>query len=213
MKIEIWSDVICPWCGLGQHRLDMALADFPGKEGVEVVHRSFQLDPSYKGDPRPVREMLAQKYRMPEPQMKATFGRIEGMAASEGLTPYFVGDNVVGNTRLAHELLAMAADKGLEDAGWKRLYRAYFGEKRPIFDLDSLASLGADIGLDPAEVRAALTDGRYRAKVESDGSEARNLGVTGVPFVVIDRKYAVSGAQPLETFREALARASQDPAG
>lgn len=207
MKIEIWSDLICPWCGLGQHRLEQALAGFAHRDQVEVVHRSFQLDPNAPVTPQTSRELLTKKYGMREPQLQATFDRIEGMAASEGLTPYIVGDNIVGNTSLAHELLALASERGLEDTAWKHLYRAYFGERRSIFDLDALVQLGTEIGLDPAEVRAALTDRRYQAKVTAEGREAQQLGSSGVPFVVIDRRYAIAGAQPVEAFREVIERA------
>lgn len=207
MKIEIWSDLVCPWCGLGQHRLDQAVAAFEHSKEVEVVHRSFQLDPNFSSQPRPVKAFLAERRGMNEAQMKATFGRIEAMAASEGLSPYTVGDNFIGNTRLAHEFLALAAQKGFEDKAWKHLYKAYFGEKRSIFDLDTLVALGVEIGLNPVEVKAALTEGRFRAKVEADGREARELGSSGVPFVVVDRKYVVSGAQSADTFLQVLQRA------
>lgn len=213
MKVEIWSDVVCPWCGIGQHRLDQAIASFEHREDVEIVHHSFQLDASAPPSPKPVREMLAKKYGMDEAQLKATFGRIEALAASEGLAPYIVGDNLVGNTRLAHELLALATSRGMEDAAWKRLYRAYFGEQRSIFDAESLARLGEEIGLDPAEVRAAFEEGRFTTQVESDGRKARALGASGVPFVVIDDKYAVAGAQTAEAFREVLDRAWKEGHG
>lgn len=204
MKVETWSDVICPWCGIGQHRLEQALARFAHREHVEVVHRSFQLDPRAPQDPRPVREMLAQKMRMSDAQLDATFRRIESLAKSEGLSPYVVGDNLAGNTGLAHELLAMASERGLEDEAWRRLYRAYFGEQRSIFDVDALVELGEEIGLAPSEVRAALGDGRFRSRVDLDGRAARALGASGVPFVVIDRRYAIAGAQSAEVFEEVL---------
>ena len=209
MKIEIWSDVICPWCGLGQHRLDRALTEL-GRDDVEVVHRSFQLDPRAPERVRPVREMLAEKYGANDAQLRASQARIEAMAAADGLTPYHVADNVVGNTHLAHELLAMASERGLEDAAWKRIYKAYFAEQRSIFTLDDLVGLGAELGLDRDEVRSALTEGRYREKVDRDAREAQALGATGVPFVVIDRKYGIAGAQPLEVFRKVLEKASAD---
>ncbi len=120
------------------------------------------------------------------------------MAEAEGLTPYHVGENLSGNTGLAHQLLAMAADKGMAEAAWDRLYQAHFGERRSIFDVDSLVELGAEIGLDPGEVREALESDRYAAEVEEDGLQARRVGATGVPFYIIDGKYAVSGAQSPE---------------
>ena len=204
MKIEIWSDVICPWCGLGAHRLDLAIA---GRDDVELVHRSFQLDPGAPETPRTTREMLrARGYG--EAQMAATWARIEAMAAADGLTPYHL-DNLVANTRQTHEMLALAAERGLEAAAWKRLYEAYWRERLSIFGADALAERGAEIGLDPDEVRAALADGRYRAKVERDARDAAELGATGVPFVVVDRRFAIPGAQPLETLRQVLDRAAR----
>ena len=211
MRIEIWSDIICPWCGLGQHRLDAALADFPHKGDVEVVHRSFQLDPSFPvGTTVAAREMLAKKYGMNEAQHRATTGRIEALAAADGLAPYRVESAVVGNTRQAHELLALAADRGMEDAAWKALYRAYFGEGRSVFDVDSLVAIGVEVGLVEADIREALASGRYRAKVEADGREARQLGSTGVPFVVIDRRVGIAGAQATEVFRGVIEKAWND---
>ena len=129
------------------------------------------------------------------------------MAALDGLPPYILADNLSGNTSLAHQLLAFAADRGPEQEAWQHFYVAYFGEARSIFDIDALVTLGVELGLDGDEVREVLTDGRYRAKVEQDGLEARELGATGVPFIVIDRKFGIAGAQPIEQFRAALRRA------
>ena len=208
MKIEIWSDVICPWCGIGQHRLEAALADFPHRDEVEVVHKSFQLDPRFPpGTTVTSTEMLRTKYRLTDAQILANTSRIEALAAADGLKPYRVTGNLVGNTQKAHELLAFAAERGLEDAAWKGLYRAYFGEARSVFDVESLVVLAVELGLDVVEAREALTSGRYAAKVAADAKEAQTLGATGVPFVVIDRRFGISGAQPTETFRAALARA------
>jgi predicted DsbA family dithiol-disulfide isomerase len=207
MRVEIWSDLICPWCGIGQHRLERALEAFGHRDQVEVVHRSFELDPRAPQTVRSAREMLSKKYRLDDAQVSQMFARVEGIAARDGISPYLVGDNVVGNTHLAHELLALAAERGLEDVAWKALYRAYFGERRSIFDVDSLVALAGELGLDPAEARAALTEGRYRARVDADAREAQELGASGVPFVVIDRKYGVSGAQPVEVFQGALEKA------
>lgn len=208
MKVEIWSDVICPWCGIGQHRLDAALKEFAHRDDVEVVHKSFQLDPSFPvGTTKPVREMLRQKYGMSESQLRANMERIEGLAKLDGLQPYKVGSNDVGNTGYAHALLAWAAEQGMEDAAWKRLYHAYFGEGGSIFDVDALVALAVELGLDGEGAREAITSGRYARKVTEDHEEARSLGATGVPFVVIDRKYGIAGAQPVATFRAALEQA------
>lgn len=212
MKIEIWSDVICPWCGIGLNRLERALEGFEHRDEVEVVHRSFQLDPRYSGEPRPVREMLSQKYGMGPAQLDAMVARVEAIAAADGLSPYQAGANRAGNTRLAHELLALASERGLEDAAWRRLYRAYFGEGRSVFEVESLVELGQELGLDPDEVRGALADGRYRGRVAADDEEARALGATGVPFVVVDRRYRIAGAQPLEVFRDVVERAWRERA-
>lgn len=203
MKVEIWSDVICPWCGIGQHRLDQAIAK--AGRAVDVVHRSFQLDPRHRDGTRPVRDMLAQKHRLDAAQVAAATARVEGIAKADGIVPYHTGDNIVGNTGLAHEWLAFASERGHEDAAWKRIYKAYFGEMRSIFDIESLVVLGEELGLDAAEQRAALRERRYRARVEDDQREAASLGATGVPFIVIDRRIGIAGAQPVDTIAKALA--------
>lgn len=196
MKIDVWSDVICPWCGLGKHRLEAALARLPEEEKPEVVYHSFQLDPRAPSEPVSVRVLLKAKYALDDAGFAESTRRIESMAQEEGLTPYHVGDNISGNTALAHQLLAMAADNNLAEVAWDFLYRAHFAERRSIFELDSLVEMGSEIGLNPAEVKEALESGRYAAQVEQDGLRARQAGAGGVPFYVIDDKYAVSGAQP-----------------
>lgn len=210
LKVEVWSDLICPWCGLGDHRLDAALERFAHRDDVEVVHKSFQLDPSAPpGETRPVREYLAKK-GMPAAQLEASQDALERMAADEGLKPYIVRDNVVGSTRLAHELLAYAASKGKGDEAWRRLFRAYFGEKRSIFDLPSLLDLADELGLDRDDARAALESHRHAPEVDRDLLEARALGIQGVPFFVVDRRYGVSGAQPADTLLEVLETAYEE---
>lgn len=198
MRIDVWSDVICPWCGLGKHRLEAALARLPDEDRAEVVYHSFQLDPNAPLQARSVRDLLKSKYGLDDAGFARATARIEGLAEAEGLQPYHVGENISGNTFLAHQLLAMAAVKGLAERAWDRLYKAHFGERRSIFEVDSLVELGAEIGLDPAEARDALETGRYAARVQAEGVEAGRIGATGVPFYVIDGKYAVSGAQPPE---------------
>ncbi len=207
MQVEVWADVICPWCGLGAHRLEAALERFQHRDEVQVIHRSFQLDPSAPPGPsEPVRDMLRRK-GLDDGQIDVMTRRVEGLADSEGLRPYHVLDNRVGSTALTHELLAYAADQGRQAEAWNRLFGAYFGEARPIFSVEDLVSLAGEIGLDPAGAREALLSRHYAARVADEGREAAELGATGVPFFVIDRRYGVAGAQPVDTLLTALQRA------
>jgi predicted DsbA family dithiol-disulfide isomerase len=211
MEIEIWSDIICPFCGIGNARLERAIAEFEHRDDVTVVHRSFQLDPTAPvGETRSVSEMLQKKYGLTGDQLAAQHARLEQTAAEEGLVPYRLSDNRVGNTALAHELAAHAAEHGLAAEAWRALYRRYFGEAGDVFSLDGLVELAGEIGLDPDETRAALTDGRYTKQVWREAADAQRLGATGVPFVVIDRKFGVAGAQPFEVFEGVLRQAWDD---
>ncbi len=203
MRVELWTDIICPWCGLGTHQLEKAIASF-GKD-VELVHHSYQLDESAPvGVSEPVTHMLHKKKGFPLNSVKQMTARVEQLAAAQGLSPYIVGDNNSGNTSMAHELAAWATELGKGNAMWKALYKAYFGEARSVFDVDSLVKLAVEQGLDAAQAREVLTSRKYAKQVLDDGREAQSLGVTGVPFVLINNKYGVSGAQPVEAFVEAL---------
>jgi predicted DsbA family dithiol-disulfide isomerase len=203
VNIEIWADIICPWCGLGAHRLDRAVAEARERgQDVTLVHHAFQLEPDAPAGTRAVRDMLASR-GYGKGQMIASWERIESMAAREGLAPYQL-DNITGNTRLAHELLAFASTRGHEEAAWQTMYRAYFGQKRPIFTVDDLVPIGEEMGLARDEVRAVLDDGTFAARVDADLREAASLGISGVPFVLLDRERVLHGAQPLEVFRQAL---------
>src|SRR5580700_526960 len=136
MKIEVWADIICPWCGLGLYRMKQALAQFPRAAEVTIVHRSFQLDErAATGSTEPVRAMLHRKMGASDAQIARMTGQIEQMARAEGLQPYQVLDNRVGNTSLAHELAAWATDLGRGPEMWDALFVAYFGEARSIFDV------------------------------------------------------------------------------
>lgn len=209
MKIELWTDIICPWCGLGNHNLGLALRDFAERDRVELVHRSFQLDPDAPADVvRPVPQMLREK-GYTDAQISGMTHRIEKMAREQGLQPYIVLDNTVGNTALAHELAAWASEQGKGEVMWNALYRAYFSEQRPIFDIESLCALAADSGFDPVGARAALSSRRYRDRVRADDAEARRLGANGVPFFVIDRRYTLAGAQPPDVLLRTLEQAWQ----
>ena len=205
MNIEVWTDIICPWCGLGLHRLKQALARFPHAAEVSVVHHSFQLDERASAErTEPVRSMLRRKMGASDAQIERMTGQIEQMARAEGLQPYRVLDNRVGNTSLAHELAAWATDLGRGPEMWDALFVAYFGEARSIFDVDALAPLAERVGLDPDAARQALVSHQFAERVIADGREAHALGATGVPFTVIDRRRAFAGAQPADAILSAL---------
>jgi predicted DsbA family dithiol-disulfide isomerase len=207
MHIEIWADVVCPWCYLGTRRLEKALEDFPDRDDVQITHRSFQLDPSAARDRTvPTSELLSGRYGMSAEQVEATQRDLERTAAGDGLEYHLVG-TLSGNTRDAHRVLHLARERGLSEEANDRFYRAYFTEGRSVFDHESLTDLAVDAGLDRGEVAAVLAGDAYGDAVDAEGHEAQALGATGVPFVVIDRRYGISGAQPVEVFAEALARA------
>ena len=213
MRVDIWSDIVCPWCYIGKRRFETALAAFDGRDDIEIHHHSFQLDPSAPLDRTSSRgEMLMKKYRLTPAQLEATDSRMQQIAAEEGLD-YHLAGTVSGNTLAAHQLVHLAREHGKQDAMIERLYRAYFSERASVFDTDSLVALAQDIGLDPQEARAALGDGRYVSAVRQDLELAGNIGITGVPFFVINGKYGLSGAQPPSAFLEAFAQAAEEDAG
>jgi len=210
MQVEVWSDVVCPWCYIGKRRLETALERFPHRDQVEVVWRSFQLDPSVpEGATHPTLPALAAKYGRGEDEMRAMMAHVEQVAADEGLE-YHLADGVSGNTLLAHQVLHLAAEHGRRNELKERLLHAHFGEQRSVFDVDSLVELAVEVGLEEAEVRAALADRRYLAAVHQDAATAQALGATGVPFFVVDRTYGAAGAQPAELLLQILERAWAD---
>ncbi len=211
MNVDIWSDVVCPWCYLGKRRFEKALAEFEGRDGVRIAHRSFQLDPTRpKGQTSSRRVMLMSKYRLSEDQVRALDHKMERTAAEEGLEYHLTEAGLTGNTLDAHQVVHLAARQGQEDKMLERLYRAYFTEQRSVFDLESLVSLAVEEGLDGTEVRETLEGGRYVDAVAHDLDEARSLGVTGVPFFVIDGRYGLSGAQAPDVFSRALAARNEE---
>ena len=205
MNVDIWSDLVCPWCYLGKRRFEKALSIFPGRDEVQVVHRSFQLDPSMpKGQSTRAREMLMRKYRMTEQQVIASQAQLEQLAAVEGLE-YHLADSHTGNTMDAHRLVHLGREQGIQDAVIERLFQAHFTENKSLFDRESLSALGAEAGLQ--DVDALLTGNRYESDVIADHQEAHALGARGVPFFVIDGRFGVSGAQAVDVFAGALLRA------
>jgi predicted DsbA family dithiol-disulfide isomerase len=204
LTVEIWSDVVCPWCYVGKRRFENALAQFGHRDDVEVVWRSFELDP---GAP-PEREgssaeHLAGKYGMSVEQAEGTNAQMTALATSEGLE-YHLDRTRGGNSFDAHRLIQRALQDGLQDAMKERLMRAYFTEGEAIGDRDTLIRLAGEVGVDG---EAALTDQQYADAVRGDEELAMRIGIRGVPFFVLNRRYGVSGAQPPELLLQALDKA------
>lgn len=211
MRVDIWSDLVCPWCYLGKRRFEQAVAEV-GVD-VEVVHHSFQLDPSFpRGTSKPTREVLAEKYGRTLEEADAMEADMERRAAADGLEYHLDGVHM-GNTVDGHRLVHLAAERGLAEAVVDRLYAAHFTERRSLFDHDSLVALAAEAGLDADEARAVLESDAYEAEVAADGEQARALGASGVPFFVIDQRFGVAGAQSPEVFAQVLRRVSDAAAG
>jgi predicted DsbA family dithiol-disulfide isomerase len=207
MKVEIWSDVMCPFCYIGKRRFESALQQTSFKDNIEVEWKSFQLDPSIQNEPgKRINEYLAERKGFSIEKAKELNGQVTKMAAAEGLQ-YDFDKAVVANSFDAHRFSHLAAKHGKGDAAEESLFKAYFTEGKNIADHDTLVQLGTAIGLDGTEVKQVLGTDAYTAEVEYDINEAQQLGVQGVPFFVLDRKYAVSGAQSAETFVQALEKA------
>lgn len=208
MKVEIWSDVACPWCYVGKARFEQGLAAFAHRDDVEVEYRSFELDPDRaKGDTVQVLPMLARKYGMTLEQAKQAEARVAANAADAGLE-YVTEGRDTGNTFDIHRLLHFAKSKGKQGDLLDLAYAANFAETRSIFDDERLVELALQAGLDESETRAVLADASaFAAEVRADEREASMLGATGVPFFVLDRKFGVSGGQPAEIFTQALEEA------
>lgn len=213
MNIEIWSDVVCPWCYLGKRRLEHALDDFENKDQVTITWRSFELDPNaereFDGDPL---ERLMAKYGMSREQAEEGHTRLTRLAEAEGLE-YHLDRAVPANTFDAHRLTRLAADHGLESEAVERLFRAHFTEGTSIGRPENLVTLFTEIGVPEVEVREVLAGDRYADQVREEEALASSFGAQGVPFYVLDRRYAMSGAQPREVFSAALREAWEAGAG
>jgi len=210
MRIDVWSDLVCPWCYIGKRRLEHALAQMPDAPDVEIVHRSFQLNPSAPVDSTSRRrDYLMAKYGWSAAKAEQIDTDMEKRAAADGLEYHLSENGLTGNTLDAHRLVHLARDRGLQDAAVERLFRAYFTEQRSVFDRESLETLAVEAGLDADDVRRVLGGADYADAVMADVQEARALGVSGVPFFVFDGRLGLSGAQPVEVFIEALASAAQ----
>jgi predicted DsbA family dithiol-disulfide isomerase len=206
MQVEIWSDVVCPWCYLGKRRFERALESFGHRDEVSVVYRSFELDPSVApGVTTPTIELLASRYGMSVRQASDAQRQMEQRAAQDGLQ-FKLDDLRSGSTRDAHRLLHLAKAHERQAELAERLHSAYFSEQASVFDHSSLTELAVEAGLDRDDVLRVLDSDEYADAVLADEAMARSLGVTGVPFFAIDRRYGISGAQPADAIVAALDR-------
>lgn len=207
MKIEIWSDVMCPFCYIGKRNFESALTQFANKEHLEVVWKSFQLDATIPEVAKETyKEYLVRNKGMSPEQVKGMLENVTQSAKQAGLHYDFDKSQMV-NSQKAHQLIQFAKTKNLGDEAEECLFKAFFTEGKNIADIKTLTELGKDIGLDETELQNSFTDNKYAHLVSQDIQEAREIGVTGVPYFVIDRKYAVSGAQPPQAFLETLEKA------
>ena len=216
IRVDVWSDVVCPWCYVGKRRLEAALEKFAGKGDVEVVWRAFELDPRAETPPPgaapvPYPERIAKKYGKSTAEAAAMIARTAETARADGLDFRFDRARP-GNTFDAHRLIHLAGEHGKQDAMKERLLRAYMTEGAAIGERDTLVKLAAEVGLDADEARAALEGERFTDDVRADEREARDIGIRGVPFFVFDGRLAVSGAQPAEVLLGALERAKAERA-
>lgn len=204
MTVEIWSDVMCPFCYIGKRQYETALKKFADSDRVEVVWKSFQLDPSAPDTATESHlDYLVQRKGMSVETVKQMMANVTQYARQVGLE-YNLDNSLIVNSFKAHQLIQFAKTKGLGDEMEERLFRAFFIDGKNMADLATLTQLGKEIGLDEAELQAAFTDDKYAYSVRQDIQEAQQIGVTGVPFFVFNRKYAVSGAQPSEVFLQTL---------
>jgi predicted DsbA family dithiol-disulfide isomerase len=210
LTVEIWSDIVCPWCYIGKRRFEAALERFAHRDEVSVLWRSFELDPNAPVNPPGTSaERLAEKYGMTLEGAHAAQQNVTDLAAEEGLE-YRLDIARGGNTFSAHRLIHEAAVHGHQAAAQERLMAAYFTEGEPVSDPETLARLVAEVGVDLDEARAVVFSDRHGDAVREDELLAAQLGIQGVPFFVLDRRYGVSGAQPAEVLLEALERAWSD---
>ncbi len=206
MRVDIWSDVICPWCYVGKARFEKALSTFAHRDEVEVVYHSFELDPSL---PRGQREsnlaMLSKKFGKSTAEALAMDDHVGSMARAEGLG--FDPGRPVGNTFDIHRVLHLGQDRGVQQQLLSAVNEAYFAQARDVFDRDVLAEVAASVGLDAAETGKVFDGDGYANEVRQDELQAQQIGISGVPFFVFDMALGASGAQPAELFASALNQA------
>ncbi len=204
LKVEVWSDVVCPFCYIGKTHFDEALAQFAEKENIEFVWKSFQLNPDLKTNlDQTLYEHLSESKGITVEQAEGMGVHAALMGKAAGIELNF-DKSVVANSFNAHRLIHFAKANGKQQEMKSRLFKAYFTEGKNIDDAETLTALAEEIGLDAEEAKAVLESDKYAADVNDDINESQQLGVRGVPFFVFDRKYAISGAQPSEAFMDTL---------
>ncbi|MCD0486301.1 DsbA family oxidoreductase [Streptacidiphilus sp. ASG 303] len=207
MQVEIWTDIACPWCYVGRARFGRGLAAFAHRDQVEVVHRSYELNPQAENGNVPIIDAVAAQYGRTREQQVAREEQAASMAASVGLD-FRVGGRVLGNTFDVHRLIHFAGTRGVQDRLLDLAFRANFAEERSIHDRQALLDVAVEAGLDADEARQVIDDPEaWAAQVRADERRAAELGAGGVPFFVLNRRYGVSGVQPVETFTRALEQA------
>jgi predicted DsbA family dithiol-disulfide isomerase len=208
MRVDVWSDIACPWCYLGKHRIEAAVARAGGEH--EIVFHAFELNPNgpkIYDDGQTHAERLAKKFGTSPAQIETMHERMRGMGREDGIEFHF--DRVRGgNTFDAHRIIRLGLERGIQGAVKERLMKAYFTDGEPIGDPETLVRVAGDVGLRGDEVRDVLGSDRYTAEVRADEAKAQELGITGVPFFVLAGKLGVSGAQPIDTLVQALAQAA-----
>jgi len=208
MIIDVWADVVCPWCFIGKRRLEKALSTFGHKDEVTIRHRAFQLQPDVK-DVLPTSELLASKYQVSPEQVKQMQANVCAVADGEGLC-YNLDETLSGNTFDAHRLLLWAATINKQDELLEAMFSSYFEKSRPLFSHSDLVAVAISVGIDADLADDILRSDQYADEVVTDRNLASQLGATGVPFFVVDMKYGISGAQPLEAFTQTLQTAWAD---
>ncbi|PZX54922.1 DsbA family oxidoreductase [Algoriphagus chordae] len=207
MKIEIWSDVVCPFCYIGKRKMEKAINNSPFKDKIKIEWKSFQLNPDQVTDPSlNTLEQLSKSKGWSMEQTLEITDNVVNMAAAEGLD-FQMGKTVVANTMNSHRLIHLAKGSGKGGEMKERLLKAYFTDGLNIDDTDTLVSLGKEVGLEEEPIRQMLASELFKDTVEQDIYESRTIGVKGVPFFVLDRKFGISGAQPDEVFAQTLDKA------
>ena len=210
MIIEVWADVVCPWCFIGKRRLERAIAALPELPELEVVHRAFQLDPGAISEGGLTVDLLASKYGLDAAGVRNMLGQVDSAGATEGLTMRLL-ETLRGNTAVAHQLILWAQQQGSGQALLEGIFSGFFENAHPIFTIDELMPFVSAAGLDTEVAREVITAGSYRSAVSADLEMAAQFGATGVPFFVFDRRFGISGAQPFEVFIETFANALESP--